>query len=130
MNFKILSVIAMVTFSLSANAVTEFCPSVEDIKHHHYGHWLPLYVENSEMAMDADVEKFSENVTNFVVARWDRSYLEFAHCFYQGTDSIMDKIVFAHDAAYPAQQPAWSWSNPDRSAECVSRQPLECGYIQ
>ena len=105
------------------------CPTVSEIKNHQFNHWLPLYKENEELAMPNDVAQFQKNVAHVFVAKWDPKYLESAHCFYEGTDPMVNKIVFAQDAWRPARSsPKWIWIIEDKLAECVSSDPEECYF--
>ncbi len=110
-------------------AETEVCPTVNEIKNNQFHYWLPLYIENEELASQADVKKFKDNVSAFVVARWASIYLENGHCFYEGTDSILNKIVFAQDAWKPLKNEKWVWTTKDRMAECYSNNVQDCGFI-
>lgn len=123
--------IAITNTPMAATALTTFvCPSVEEIKNHQFHYWLPLYIQNEEYASAADVAKFQQNVTEFVVARWNRVYLENGHCFYEGTDPILKTIIFAQDAWQPVQNEKWIWKDPKKLAECYSSNVKDCGFIQ
>lgn len=106
------------------------CPSVEQIKQEELIPWLPLYKENEELAFDSDVNTFKEHVTVFDVARWVDSYLENAHCFYKGTDPIVERIVLAQDAWQPTDNAPWIWLIPHKFAECRSLSVNDCMFIK
>lgn len=106
------------------------CPTVDEIKREAFHSWLPLYKDGEELASARDVEKFKKNVVNFQIARWSADYLESAHCFYQGTDPIIDKIVFAQDAWQPETSPNWIWRNPKYFAECLSSNLQNCVFLK
>lgn len=124
-------ILLAIFFCLSSSAVaqTEICPSVSDILNNNYIYWLPEYKDNEELASMQDVAKFEQHVTAFVVARWERDYQENGHCFYQGTDPIIDKIVFARDAYRPVVSLKWVWARPDFLAECYSNDVTDCPFI-
>jgi hypothetical protein len=117
-------------FTQSNLAYNEVCPSVADIKNNRLTPWIPLYIDNEERAFNKDVQQFKKNVTDFIVARWDSSYLENGHCFYQGTDPIISKIILANDAWRPVQGEKWQWKIYDRIAECYSNNVQDCEFIQ
>jgi hypothetical protein len=130
MSLKKLTALAGLLLLQNVNAANfEYCPSVDDIKNHNFHGWLPLYIENEELAMDNDVNTFAEGLTKFDTARFDTKYLEFAHCFYQGTDPMVSKIIFAKDAWKPMPSRYWRWSTEDRQAYCISGITVECGFI-
>lgn len=81
------------------------------------------------MASAEDIEKFKKNVTEFNIARWDRDYLESAHCFYSGNDSIVDKIIFAQDAWGPEDNARWTWVKYKSKAECYSMNSMNCSFL-
>lgn len=112
------------------SAQTEFCPSVADIQSGSLTYFLPLYKDNEELAMSYDVQTFRQHVTTFVAARWDHDYAENGHCFYQGTDPILNRIVYANDAWRPEPTQKWTWTRPTRLAECYSDNVHDCGFIQ
>lgn len=116
-------------FTQFAFANTEICPTVDDIKNHNFNGWIPLYIEGEELASEKDMQNFKQNLTDFVVARWDTTYLESGHCFYQGTDPILSKIIFAQDAWKPVQSGKWVWKNSNKIAECYSNNVNDCGFI-
>jgi hypothetical protein len=130
MQFKLSICALLCCLTQLSVASTEICPSVEEIKNQNFNHWLPLYIEGEELASDNDVQNFKNHLTQFVVARWDRVYLENGHCFYAGTDPIISKIVFAQDAWRPVQGGKWSWKNPDKTAECYSNTVTDCAFTQ
>ena len=105
------------------------CPSVQDIKEQDWIEWQPLYIEGEELASYQDVETFKKHVTRFTVAKWSATYLESGHCFYQGTDPILDRIVYAHDAWQPVTNTIWSWLFPGKYAECRSEHVEDCSFI-
>lgn len=108
---------------------TTVCPSVEELQNQVWTDWQPLYINHEELASDADVQKFRSHVTQFTVAKWSTTYLENGHCFYQGTDPIVDHIVYAHDAWRPVSNGVWSWFVADRFAECRSSHVEDCPFI-
>ncbi|HEX4044414.1 MAG TPA: hypothetical protein VHZ76_01945 [Gammaproteobacteria bacterium] len=111
------------------HALPETCPTVEEIKNHRFHGWLPLYKSNEELATSKDVVQFKEHVTAFQSAQWNRAYLENGHCFYQGTENIVNTIIFAKDAWRPAETAHWSWVTPNIMAECYSQQVTDCGFM-
>ncbi len=119
---------ACVVYSATAETIVT-CPSVAEIQSGHLNEWLPLYQDNEELAFDADLLKVKAHVTRFVKARWDYSYLESAHCFYEGDDPIFNRIVFAQDAWNPVSTSTWSWVVPRFAAECLS-DVQSCGFIK
>lgn len=104
------------------------CPSVDEIKNGSFTYWLPLYIEGEELASKSDVNKFREHVERFSVARWHNHYLEYGHCFYQGSDPIVEKITFAHDAWRPTNASVWIWRMPTL-AECFAGNAKDCEFI-
>jgi len=102
------------------------CPSIEEIKLGHFHSWLPLYVDQEELASDADVALFIKDVESLEVAQWNPAYLESAHCFYDGKQ-LAKKIVFAHDAWRPLLP--GKWRVKDKFAECFSKNKIDCGFI-
>lgn len=85
--------------------------------------WLPLYIEGEELASLSDTRQFMQDVKHFRMARWDVTYLEYGHCFYDG-DVMTRKIVLAHDAWRPVENPYWYWLN-NQLAECEAS-PQHC----
>lgn len=120
----ILSAIVIIVHPGYANQLT--CPTVNDIQHNIFNTWLPLYIDNSELASLADIEKFKAHVKQFDLAAWDKSYLENAHCFYQGDDAVVSRITIAHDAFRPIESKSWHWVDPLRRAECTASAAYEC----
>lgn len=116
-------------FSNTIFADQIICPSVSDIKHHSFNSWIPLYIEGEELASIQDIEHFKQQLSEFRVAKWDKDYLESAHCFYQGSDPILNKIVFAQDAWRPATNNFWSWIRPNAHAECQAMTVEDCPFI-
>lgn len=106
------------------------CPRIDDIKNGHFYGWLPEYKNNEELASAKDVDNFKQHVRQFTVARWGKAYLENGHCFYQGTDPIVDTIVFAQDAWRPTDDAHWTWVEPQTLAECYSTNEQDCGFKQ
>lgn len=122
-----LIVLLNLIFSVSyALTTTISCPTVSEIKRGEFDDWLPLYQENEELALDADVETFKKAVTAFQSAKWSRRYIENGHCFYAGDNPVMDKIIFATDALRPENTPQWQWTQPNILAECYSDDVLRC----
>lgn len=129
MFFKIFLLIILLSFYSSAKADTiVHCPTVDEIRTHHFGYWLPLYIEGEELASDRDVKQFQDHVNTFKIAKWDASYLENGHCFYEGTDPILNKITFAQDAWRPLEIPPWVWIKENVLAECDSADVRDCGF--
>jgi hypothetical protein len=96
-------------------AITDHtCPTVDDIRQQAFGLWLPLYIDNGELASKIDVERFKKAVTKFVRAEWSPDYLEAGHCFYAGNDPIIDQITFASDTLTPkfSYYPPWRLLQP------------------
>lgn len=112
MNILVFFILLVITPSYSFT-----CPSIEEIKSGHFNGWLPLYIHNEELASFQDVNNFKNNVTNFLIAKWSTYYLEYGHCFYQGTNEAIDKIIFAKDAWRPGQN-NWLWQVANHLAEC------------
>ena len=128
---KLICVIFFTSFSCMAWATnTLTCPSVAEIQNQQFHEWLPLYIEGEELASTQDVNTFKQHITSFDVARWDRVYLENGHCFYKGTDPMLDKITFAHMAWRPVVNDQWYWTSPAKSAECRSPEVKNCGFIE
>jgi len=128
---KILITLLLCTNIAFAEVLT--CPTVTEIKNKQFRTFLPLYIMGEELASTEDVERFKKNVGKFSAARWNRQYLEAAHCFYtsngNGTDPIVNQIVFAQNAWRPSPQPQWSWIIPNKNAECFSEQVSDCTLI-
>lgn len=125
-----LLVLLNLIFSVSyALTTTIACPTVSEIKRGEFNDWLPLYQENEELASDADVNVFKKFVTTFQSAKWSRHYLENGHCFYQGDNPMMDKIIFATDTPRPDNTSQWQWTQPSILAECYSDEVLLCPFI-
>lgn len=130
MHFYHYLTIFILSFPLSSLATTLItCPTTEDIKSNNLKGWLPLYIENEELASHQDVEKFKQSVIQFDVARWSNTYLENGHCFYLGSDNIVSHIIFAHDAWRPSVSQAWSWITPNALAECKSYNSNDCAFV-
>ncbi len=123
--------ILLLIFCYFNSAVADLlsCPSVNEIQNNNFNTWLPLYKEGEELASLADIEKFKAHVTHLELAVWDTAYLENAHCFYQGDDSIVNRITIAHDAYRPSQTINWRWIQPGRRAECSPMQPQDCRLV-
>lgn len=121
--------IVLLFFSTVSFADQITCPSVNDIKNHNFNFWLPLYKEGEELASAHDVDQFRAHITEFVVAKWGKVYLENGHCFYKGDDPILEKIVFAQDAWRPVKNSHWTWINANALAVCDSTNVAECGFI-
>src|SRR5688572_17404702 len=94
------------------NAFALTCPTVEDIKQGQFHHWIALYIDGEEGALPHDVMQFRQSITHFEAAKWDRKYLENAHCFYAGDHPIMRGIILAHDAFRPTENSVWTWIIP------------------
>ena len=121
--------IILILISIKAHATTTItCPTVEDIKNNQFNGWLPLYIDNEELASDVDTELFRKSVARFEAARWDSYYLEAAHCFYSGDNDITHQIILAHDAWRPTLSVDWSWVTLNVSSECKSGAE-SCAYI-
>lgn len=119
-------IIAVPINSFAQNII---CPSVNEIKNHQFHQWIPLYIDNEELASDLDVAKFQSHVKQFLIARWNKDYLESGHCFYQGNDPILSKIVFAQDAWRPEQNIEWIWLKENALAECHTCHVEDCAFI-
>ena len=127
---KLFILIASLFFTANIIAATPIvCPTVAEIKRNDFRGWLPLYIENEELASETDTEQFKSAVTTFSAARWHADYLENGHCFYQGTHPIIDKIVFAHDAWQPSHNVHWQWTLPNQFAECHSETINNCEFM-
>lgn len=125
----LLTTLLVIHFTTHAETII-FCPSVAEIKQHQFHTWLPLYKEGEELASAHDVATFMQSVRQFVTARWDKSYLESGHCFYQGNDPIIEKIIFAHDAFRPKMNFNWQWIELNAQAVCIHNDVDACGFIQ
>lgn len=112
-----------------ANNVKEECPTIDEIKAGKLNAWVPLYIDNEELASDADVSLFAKNVDYFEVARWNPSYLEAGHCFYHGRHGVINKITFARDAWQPEFAGKWIWVTQDKLAECYSQNVGDCAFL-
>lgn len=104
------------------------CPTVTEIQFGRYSDWLPLYINNEELASYEDVRHFEKAVTRFTAARWSSDYQEMAHCFYAGDDAIITTITFAHQSAYPLAARDWHWLEKERLAECRA-EPFACQFV-
>jgi hypothetical protein len=118
--------IILLLFSVNVFSSTITCPSVSDIQRSEFHHWLPLYIENEELASAADVTVFQSAVRMFDHATWNAYYLEAGHCVYVGDNPMVKKIEFAHDAWRPSKQQTWVWLQPNRLAECRALKVEEC----
>lgn len=127
---KILSLGLLLIFQIAIASSLMTCPSVSMIQQGKFGDWLPLYVDNEELASEHDTQLFQKHVRQFQTARWSSSYLEHGHCFYQGGDPILSKIVLAKDAWQPETSAHWSWVKPRSLAECNSKYVIECKFIE
>lgn len=128
---KLIFIIFFASFSCMASATNILtCPTAAEIKNGQFNYWLPLYKEGEELASDHDVNIFKQHITSFDVARWDHVYLENGHCFYKGTDPMLDKVIFAHMAWRPVVNDEWHWVSPAKSAECYSSDVKNCGFIE
>lgn len=121
--------ITILLLSFQALAKNISCPTIADIKAHSFQGWLPLYIENEELANARDVEKFQQSVVQFHFAHWKTDYLETGHCFYIGTDDIVKTIVFAHDAWRPVNNVNWSWIVTSKFAECHATEAGDCEFV-
>jgi hypothetical protein len=106
------------------------CPSVAEIRRDAFNYWLPLYKEGEELASNQDVETFRKHVVNFEIGRWSTGYLDSAHCFYQGTDPMVSKIVLAQKTWQPVMNPHWFWRKPEHFAECLTTNLDDCRFIK
>lgn len=130
--YKILisSLFLFITFAANANPDNVICPSIAEIKQGKFNTWLPLYKENEELILDNDLQKFKTHVTELDVAKWAAEYLESAHCFYRGTNPIVDRIVLGQDAWRPEEDDHWSWLVDKKFAECRSQQVADCEFLK
>lgn len=108
------------------------CPSVEDVKQLNNiwpnGSWMPLYIENEELASEEDIAKFSKTVTEFSHAQWNASFLEAGHCFYKGRDAIDEKITLARDMLKPKVNDSfWKMVAP-KNFMCFGPAVGECNF--
>ena len=127
--------IIMFSLILSKSLYAEeqyICPSVEDVKQLRdiwpNGSWMPLYIEGEELASEEDIAKFSKTVTGFSHAQWDTQFLEAGHCFYKGSDPVVEKITLARDMLKPKlDDPFWKMLGP-KNFICFGPLVAECNF--
>lgn len=128
--FKCIVLNVCMVFCLLANAETPYtCPSINSVHHLNQiwpnGPWLPLYVDNDELASMDDIENFSKVTTHFVRAEWSGNFLELAHCYYEGNE----KIHIARDMLKPDMTlfPHWESVSTEKLV-CTSLNEDDCPY--
>jgi hypothetical protein len=124
--------ISQLTFISCLYAENYTCPSIADVRQLHniwpHGSWLPLYIDSEELAPEADIDKFSKAANEFTQAQWNANFLEAGHCFYSGSDPIVNKITLARDMLKPkADDELWKLIAP-KNFICLGPNAGQCYF--
>jgi len=124
------TLLSLLSFSGINNAwAGEFstCPSLNDARKSNNiwpnGVWLPLD-SNDELASDAQRKKFQKSITQFFKAEWSGSFLEMAHCWYAGDNTIH----LANDLPKPILKAPWEGEATKKFFHCFAPQASDCPY--